>query len=76
MTPMDLPPTISVEQAGTILGVSRRAAYRAVHRGELPAVRIGRRLLVPSAKLLALLGLDQTETAFSTADEPGAPSRP
>ncbi len=58
MTPDQLPPTISVEHAGSILGVSRRAAYRAVHRGELPAVRIGRRLLVPSAKLLDLLGID------------------
>ncbi|MBY5163133.1 helix-turn-helix domain-containing protein [Nitriliruptoria bacterium AS10] len=56
-----LPPTISVEEAGTILGISRRAAYRAVHRGELPAVRIGRRLLVPSARLLHLLGLDPND---------------
>jgi excisionase family DNA binding protein len=53
-----LPPTLTVEQAGEFLGISRSAAYRAVSSGELPSVRIGRRLLVPTAKLLALLGLD------------------
>ncbi len=51
-----LPPTITVEEAGEILGISRRSAYRAASRGELPTVRLGRRLLVPTPKLLALLG--------------------
>ena len=53
----DLPPTISVEEAGHILGVSRRSAYRAAETGELPTLRLGRRLLVPTARLLAMLGL-------------------
>lgn len=52
-----LPPTISVEEAGQILGVSRRSAYRAAESGELPTLRLGRRLLVPTARLLAMLGL-------------------
>lgn len=52
----DLPPTISVAQAGEVLGISRRSAYRAATRGELPAIRIGRRLLVPTSRLLELLG--------------------
>lgn len=52
-----LPPTISVEEAAIILGVSRRSAYRAANAGQIPTVRIGRRLLVPSAKLLKILGL-------------------
>ncbi len=60
MTLDDLPPTITVEHAGEILGISRRSAYRAANRGEIPTFRIGRRLLVPSAKLLALLGIDFT----------------
>jgi excisionase family DNA binding protein len=53
----DLPPTISVEEAGQLLGVSRRSAYRAAENGELPTLRLGRRLLVPTARLLAMLGL-------------------
>jgi excisionase family DNA binding protein len=39
-----------------LLGISRSAAYRAVARGEIPTIRIGRRLLVPTAKLYAMLG--------------------
>ncbi len=50
-----LPPTISVEQAADVLGVSRSSAYRAVKNDEIPTFRVGRRLLVPTAKLLAML---------------------
>ena len=51
----DLPLTISVEEAADLLGISRRSAYRAAASGELPAVRLGRRLRVPSAALRQLL---------------------
>lgn len=47
---------ISVDEAATVLGLGRSSAYEAVRRGELPVVRIGRRLLVPVPRLLALLG--------------------
>jgi excisionase family DNA binding protein len=57
----DLPPTISVERAGEILGVSRRSAYRAAQQGELPTVRLGRRLLVPTARLLIMLGVERSD---------------
>lgn len=59
MTPKDLPPTRNVEEAGEMLGISRRSAYRAAANGELPALRIGRRLLVPTAQLLDLLGISR-----------------
>jgi excisionase family DNA binding protein len=49
--PVTKPRTVSVEEAGRILGISRMAAYQAVWRGQIPSVRIGRRLLVPIAKL-------------------------
>lgn len=52
-----LPPTISVERAGELLGVSRRSAYRAASRGQIPTMRVGRRLLVPTQRLLDLLGM-------------------
>lgn len=57
MTLKDLPPTITVEQAGEVLGISRCSAYRAATTGELPTIKLGRRLLVPTARLLDLLGL-------------------
>ncbi len=35
----------------------------AAHRGEIPVIRVGRRMLVPTARLLAMLGLEQGEGA-------------
>ena len=46
---------MSVEQAALALGVSRSSAYAAVRRGELPVVRLRRRLLVPIVALEHLL---------------------
>ena len=78
-----LPPTISVEQAGELLGVSRRSAYRAAARGQIPTVRIGRRLLVPTQRLLDLLGLHSpsstdlaTEPAWETTTFSTTPGTP
>jgi len=48
--------TLTVEEAGGLLGISRNSAYEAARRGELPAIRIGKRLIVPRAALEKLLG--------------------
>jgi len=53
--------TISVEEAAILLGIGRSTAYAAAHDGSLPTIRLSHRLLVPTAKLLALLGLEQAE---------------
>ena len=47
--------TLTVEEAGKALGVSRMTAYAAVHSGQIPSIRIGRRLLVPRAAFERLL---------------------
>lgn len=46
---------VSVEQAARLLGMSRNHAYSAARDGSLPSVRVGRRLLVPTSGLLAML---------------------
>ncbi|HWA67424.1 MAG TPA: helix-turn-helix domain-containing protein [Mycobacteriales bacterium] len=53
--------TMTVEEAAQVLGISRNSAFRAVRSGELPAVRIGRRLLIPLAQVTALLGAEPRE---------------
>jgi hypothetical protein len=40
----------------TVLGLSRSATYESVRRLELPSVRIGRRILIPTARLAEPLG--------------------
>lgn len=48
--------TITVEQAGKLLGISRAAAYAAANDGSIPAIRLGkRRLVVPKAAIEKLL---------------------
>ena len=42
--------TLSVPQAGEILGIGRNAAYVAAHRGEIPVIQIGRLLRVPTSR--------------------------
>ncbi len=47
--------TLTVEQAAKVLGVGRNTAYQAVRAGELPAIRIGKRLVVPRQAIDRLL---------------------
>ncbi|MFI6331899.1 helix-turn-helix domain-containing protein [Micromonospora chersina] len=46
-------PTISVKRAADVLGISTRSAHAAAERGELPSIRVGRRVVVPTARFLA-----------------------
>jgi len=46
---------MTVEQAAEVLGISRGLAYALVGRGELPSLRLGRRLVVPVHALDALI---------------------
>ncbi|MEX0741179.1 MAG: helix-turn-helix domain-containing protein, partial [Phycisphaeraceae bacterium] len=49
--------TMTVEEAGKLLGISRHSAYRAAATGHLPTIRLGRRILVPTARLHRMLGI-------------------
>jgi excisionase family DNA binding protein len=53
---------LSVEQAAKVVGIGRNTAYRMVHEGVLPALRLGRRLVVPKSALARLL---DDPTAFT-----------
>ncbi len=45
----------TVEETGRLLGISRAHAYELVARGELPHLRLGRRVVVPKHAIEALL---------------------
>ncbi len=47
--------TLTVEEAAGLLGIGRSVAYEAARRGELPARRVGRRVLIPVPALLVWL---------------------
>ena len=46
------PPVMTVPKAGkAYYGIGRSASYEAARRGEIPTVKIGRKLLVPVAAM-------------------------
>lgn len=49
--------TISVIEAGRRLGIAKNTAYEAARRGEIPIIRIGRRIVVPLAAFEAMLAV-------------------
>ena len=52
---MESKQTLSVEEAAKVLGIGRNLCYDRVKTGEIPVIKIGRRLLVPRAALEKLL---------------------
>lgn len=54
--------TLSVPEAGKALGIGRSAAYEAARTGQLPTIRIGKRILVP------IVALDRLLAEAPTAD--------
>ena len=51
----DLPDVLTVDEAARLLRISRGLAFEAARRGDIPTIRIGRRILVPTALLLVKL---------------------
>ena len=57
---------VKPEVAFEAIDISRSSGYDAIKRGEIPSVRIGHRLLIPTAPLLRLLGADVAPTVAPT----------
>lgn len=49
--------TLSVEEAAQVLGISRAHAYELAQQGEIPAIRLGRRIVVPRVALAEMMRL-------------------
>ena len=54
--------TLSVEETAKVLGIGRNLCYDRVKTGEIPVIKIGRRLLVPRRALEKLLEQGQAVT--------------
>ena len=50
--------TVTVEVAGKAFGLSRNPAYAACKSGQIPCLRIGRKIVVPTAPLRRMLGIE------------------
>jgi excisionase family DNA binding protein len=47
--------TVTVEEAGRMLGISRGLAYQMAREGRIPTIRFGKRLVVPKWAIERLL---------------------
>jgi excisionase family DNA binding protein len=54
--------TLSVDEAASLLGLGRTAAYEAARRGEIPSRRLGRRVIIPVPAFLDWLGVSTPST--------------
>ena len=43
--------TLTIPEVAKMLGLSRNKTYEAARRGDIPTIKIGRRILVPVAAL-------------------------
>jgi excisionase family DNA binding protein len=59
---------IAVEDAAHLLGISRSLAYELCARGELPTIRLGRRLVIPKRALFEMI--ENVEANWSTPPDP------
>lgn len=53
--------TLNLGEVADILQVHRRSVSRGIEDGTIPAIRLGRRVLVPRLPLLAMLGVSNDD---------------
>ncbi len=63
---------LTVEETADALGISRAFAYELVRKGELPSIRLGRRIVVPRVQLARLVGVELEEDTDGKRHEPDA----
>ena len=63
-------PTLTVDAVAEILGLDRKTVYAAVNSGELPSLRVGRRILVPTSWLAARITPDSDDDLLTGSRSP------
>lgn len=61
--------TYSVPEAAKILGIGRSLAYEIAAAGQIPTIRIGKRILIPIAGLEKFLSGEWTPPEIGLNDE-------
>jgi excisionase family DNA binding protein len=60
---MDMPKFFTIGEAASILRVSRVTIHRKLSKGEIPAARLGKRVLIPAVWFQGLVDQTLSETA-------------
>jgi excisionase family DNA binding protein len=67
-------PWLTVAELATITGEGEKAIRAALDAGQLPMLRVGRYVRIPTAALLVALGIDTTATSTGGAGASTAPT--
>lgn len=57
-------PTMTPAEVAPIFKASLPTIYQAIERGEIPSIRLGRKIVIPTAALRRLLSLDEPEAVL------------
>lgn len=52
-------PFLDAKEAAAVLGLGRDATYRAIESGQIPSIRVGKKIRIPTAALKRMANLDQ-----------------
>ena len=61
--------TLTVEEAAAVLGIGRTLAFELARTGQIPTIRLGRRILVPRVALERMLDTYANELAGASGDD-------
>ena len=61
--------TYTVPEVAELLGISRSSAYECVRRGDIPALTLGRRVVIAKTAIDALLGTATSDPGESAVGE-------
>ncbi len=66
--------TLTVDEAASCRGIGRNSAYEAIARGEIPAIKVGKRLLIPRVALEKMLSGNDSKSDEAIEKDKGGGS--
>ena len=67
--PDGMPYTLTMRETAGLLGLGINTCYEAARRGDIPSIRIGRRLVVPTQALRGLLDVAAKDARVGEAGD-------
>jgi excisionase family DNA binding protein len=67
--PDGMPYTLTIRETARVLGLGINTCYEAARRGDIPSIRIGRRLVVPTQALRGLLDVAAKDARVGEAGD-------
>ncbi len=62
--------TVTIDEAAVALGIGRNSAYAAARTGEIPTIKVGKRVLVPIGALEKMLNVPERKNPLPSPPGP------